>query len=151
LAGPRIPFNYQEWIQLYPEFQSTVNATVAQGYFDRAGLYIANDGTGPIPQDPILKTLLYLTTAHLAQMYSGSSNGAASPLVGHLNSASEGSVSASVELGITSQAAQWWLQSRYGYEVWTLLAPYRMFRYVPGPARVFDPLQVIDPVRGGRY
>src|ERR1700744_5931109 len=97
-SGP-VTFVYADWTAAYPEFTSTVNATQAQNYFDIAGPtggtgLLDNTGCGFIPNPP-LQTILYLLTAHVAQLLAGSSLQANSSLVGRLSQATQGSVNVS--------------------------------------------------------
>ena len=150
-----VVFDYNQWIAMFPEF-SGVTSAAAQEYFNLATVYIRNDGCGPIDDDAVQLSLLYLTTAHIAKLLSTSTNGfpttggtePASPLVGRINTATEGSVSVGAELpGNLPAAAAWWVQTPYGFMVWTMLAPYRTMRYVPARRRIYNP-----PIwlRGGR-
>ena len=144
-GGPSSPapvvFNYQAWVQQFPEF-SAVSANQAQGYFDLAELYYSNWGwTAAIPK---AATLLNLLTAHLAFLLAPrDSNGNpaatgqdASPLVGRVSNASEGSVNVTVELESSSSPSEaFFSQSKYGYMFWAACAPFRTAHFVPAPRR----------------
>lgn len=145
-AGP-ITFSYALWIARYPEF-AYVDPDVAQLYFGEACLYVDNTGQGPINDPATLTVVLNMATAHIAALYSakqgdqynssGSEN--ASPLVGRISSASEGSVSVSTDYGDQGPTAAWWTQTKYGASVYQALMPFRMARYYPSlRRRIFNP------------
>lgn len=138
---PTVTFNYATWIGRYPEFNN-ISPIMAQAYWDEAGLYFANMGwTAALPSAP---TLLNMLTAHIAWLYSPrdadgnpSSTGAeASPLVGRISTASEGSVSVSTELNASgSPSESFFTQTKYGLSYWAATARFRLARYLPGPRR----------------
>ena len=151
-AGP-ITFVYSDWTALFPEMSGVVQPQ-AQMYFGLAEMYVRNDGGGSI-NDPVkLTNALYLTTAHIAKLFSAQTNGApttggiepASPLVGRIDSATEGSVSVSAEMPTQPPSAAWWQQTQYGAAVWKMLAPNRTARIVPAPRRIYNP--PVGPVWG---
>jgi hypothetical protein len=146
-----VVFDYNRWITRYPEF-SVVSETLAQMYFDEAGLFLSNVAAGPMPWlGPIFfvpstqiadltqrAMLLNMLTAHIAKLNGWPGQGGAAVqtgLVGPINSASEGSVSVNVTplAGSSSNALWIWLaQTQYGAEFWAATAGYRMARYYPG-------------------
>lgn len=137
--GVQITFDYAIWIARYPEFD-TVTETTALMYFAEASVHHRNDGGGPVEDATVQLVLLNMMTAHVAALY-GSVNGQApSPLVGRINSASEGSVSVGVEgfAGVSGER-QWLLQTKYGASYWYATASYRLMRYRVPPPRVFGP------------
>ncbi|EDJ4876599.1 DUF4054 domain-containing protein, partial [Salmonella enterica] len=52
--------------------------------------------------------------------------------VGRITSASQGSVSVSVDNSGSNDASWWYLQTPYGADYWQATAPYRSMEYVPG-------------------
>jgi hypothetical protein len=145
-AGP-ITFVYANWEALFPEMEA-VSEPAATLYFNMATLYVRNDGCGPINDVNMLTTVLYLTTAHLAKIFSNQTNGVpttggSSPpnqAVGRIASAAEGSVSTSLEMPEQPPSAAWWNQTIYGAAAWKALAPYRTARYIgPTRRRIFNP------------
>jgi hypothetical protein len=131
-------FDYSAWIARYPEF-STVDEPTATAYFTEATIYHANDGSGPVANASQQLLLLNMLTAHLAQIYSGANGQDPSPLVGRINTASEGTVSVGAELPGLPGSAAWYSTTKYGLAYWAATAPYRTMRYRPGPRRIFDP------------
>ncbi len=136
--GVAVNFNYAQWSARYPEFCG-VSAPLAQAYFDEASLYFRNDGTGPICNSAQQLLLLNMLTAHIAALNSGTNGQPASPLVGRVNSASEGSVSVGTDLDIPPGSAQWYAQTKYGFAFWQATAALRTFRYIPNVRNVADP------------
>lgn len=81
--------------------------------------------------------LLNLIVAHLVDLnFPGGGSPAAQGLVGRVTSASEGSVSVTLDAGTIATASQaWWLQTPYGLSFWQLTGRYRTFRYARGYPR----------------
>lgn len=123
-------FNYAQWLIQYPEFGS-VTAQQAQDYFNRASFVVPWDR---IP-DPLQQVItLNLATAHFAFLFAPLNGQAprASSVVGRINSASEGSVSAQFSYTDPSTDSQaFWNQSEYGAALWVMTLPYRTAFYVP--------------------
>lgn len=138
--GVQVAFDYAAWVARYPEFTAVTEPT-ADMYFAEASIYHDNSGCGP-PADPTIQlALLNMMTAHVATLYAALSGIPASPLVGRISNATEGSVSVAVEgfQGVLG-SQQWLIQTKYGASYWFATTPYRTMRYVPGPRRIFDPI-----------
>lgn len=144
-AGP-ITFVYADWVALFPQL-TNVSAPQAMLYFDLATMYVRNDGGGSI-NDPVkLTNALYLTTAHIATLFSQQTDGQPitggveppSPLVGRISSATEGSVSVSAEMPDQPASAAWWNQTTFGAAAYQMLRPNWTARLVPAPRRVYNP------------
>ncbi len=136
--GVAVNFDYALWSARYPEFCS-VSSAQAQAYFTEATLYFRNDGTGPICNADQQLLLLNMLTAHIAALNSGINGQPASPLVGRVNSASEGSVSVGTDLQLPQGSAQWYAQTKYGFAFWQATAALRTFRYAPNVKNVANP------------
>ncbi len=137
--GVVVQFDYNAWVLRYPEFAS-VAQPLATLYFDEATIYHRNDGGGPVEDTTVQSTLLNMLTAHIAARYATSNNKPASPLVGRINNATEGSVTVATDLTVPAGTAQWFAQSKYGLDYWAASAPYRTMRYLRGPRRNFGPI-----------
>lgn len=135
--GVVVAFNYQGWVARYPEFSQVSEAT-ADAYFAEASVYHRNDGGGPVSDPVVQAVLLNMATAHVAARYAGLNGQPASPLVGRISNASEGSVSVQAEMNVPPGSAQWWNTTKYGSDYWLATQPYRTMRYVPGPRRRFN-------------
>lgn len=146
ITNPAVTFDYAGWVARYPEF-SALTQGQAQGYFDEAGIYCANDTCNPAFPYGILPTLLNMLTAHIAWLNAPrdaqgnvvSVGQPASPLVGRVNSASEGSVSVSTDMGDAnagSPSQAWYMQTRYGAAYWAATAQFRNAQYLANPTCV---------------
>lgn len=131
----QVAFVYADWSTRYPEFTTTVNTGQASDCFLQATLYLSNADDSPVQNLPIRTMLLYMLTAHIAQIGYGSQGQAASPLVGRIDSASQGSVSVSAKSPEGLGMAGWCAQSKYGMAYWNATAAYRVARYIPPPRR----------------
>lgn len=147
--GVQVAFNYTNWLALFPEFTSPggsipVTEPMANQYFAMACMVHRNDGGGPVTQAGTQTNLLNLLTAHMAALMATPAGAAsASPLVGHLSQATEGSVNVSVELPTNMpMASGFYTQTKYGYMYWTATAPFRTMRYMPNNR---------NPVNAGTY
>ncbi|MFJ3048508.1 DUF4054 domain-containing protein [Herbaspirillum chlorophenolicum] len=118
----------------YPEF-STLSSDLLTVYFAEATLFL-NNTPASVCQDLVVRALLLnMLTAHIAALNGGVNGQAASPLVGRVNSATEGSVSVSTDMGPVYNSQAWYLQTKYGAEFWAATSIFRRFRYVPGYRR----------------
>jgi hypothetical protein len=121
----------------YPEF-ATVSDELLGAYFDEATIYLNNTEYSPVTDLTKRALLLNMLVAHVAALNAGVNGQAASPLVGRVNSATEGSVSVTTDMGAVSGSAAWFMQTKYGAAYWQATVNLRSFRYVPGrsfPAR----------------
>jgi hypothetical protein len=134
-VGVFVTFNYATWIATFPEFAASVPQPLAQAFFDSAALYWRNDGSGPVRVPATQLAILNWLTAHLAKLFAPDAMGNyPASLVGRISSASEGSVSVSVDYP-TTNANAWFLQTPYGAAFWQMTAGYRTFRYRAPPKR----------------
>lgn len=144
-----VVFNYTAWAAAYPQFSTTVTSSgQAQGFFNLACLYLDNGACSPVldatQPGGQRETLLYLLTAHIAQLMVGINGSPATPLVGRIDSATEGTVTVHAEMPAQISAA-WANQTQFGATFWALTMSLRTARYVPGPA------QRPAPFPGGYY
>lgn len=115
----------------YPEF-ATVSDGLLQDYFDEATIYLNNTENSLVQDVTKRALLLRMLTAHIAALNAGVNGEAASPLVGRINSATEGSVSVTTDMGAVSGSAAWFMQTKYGASYWQATVNLRSFRYIPG-------------------
>ena len=147
-CGP-VTFNYGTWVAMYPLF-ATLTQEQGVAYFNLATLICANSSTNPINRDGNLAALLYLLTCHFAWLNcpkdpSGNpaaTGSAASPLVGRISNATEGSVSVATEwnAGSGSDLEAFLTQTQWGAAYWAATAQYRTARYLARPTRVINGL-----------
>ncbi|MEF3068037.1 DUF4054 domain-containing protein [Pandoraea apista] len=126
-----VTFDYSAWTSRYPEF-SSVAQSLALDYFNEACLYLDNTDRSLVLDVPQRTMLLNMLTAHIAALNSGTNGQAASPLVGRIANATEGSVSVGTAYAEASGSRAWYDQTRYGAAYWQATAPYRTLRYRPG-------------------
>lgn len=129
-------FNATAFKVRYPAF-ALVSDAYLQACFNESGLYLSNTDCSPV-QDIAQRTqLLWMLTAHIAYL-SGALNpqgagGGPNP-VGRTSSATEGSVSVSLEYGVPGTAS-WFTQTQWGAAFWQATLSLRSFRYMPRPTR----------------
>lgn len=128
-----VTFDYAAWLARFPEFTGTVDEPAGQACFDQACIMLNNTASSPVQDLNLRRQLLWLVTAHIAQLFYGSSVQARSPLVGRIDKATEGSVNVSAVMPLWFGDGAWYNQTQYGAAYWAATAPYRMFQYRPGP------------------
>jgi hypothetical protein len=138
--GVIVAFNFDDWLQLFPQF-NYLNEPQAALYFNLATQLHRNDGGGPVCDPTLQLNLLNLVTAHLVQLMAPKPDGtnADGSVVGRITNASEGSVSAAFEMPNQPQSAAWWQQTQFGATYWQATAQFRTMRYSPAWPRVVDP------------
>lgn len=148
ITNPPVTFSYTTWVAMFPEF-GALSAEQGQAYFNLACLICGNTCSNPINADGNLATLLYVLTSHEAWLRCPKDNNGnpaatgtpASPLVGRISSAQQGSVNVQLEwpLDGNSVAQEKYLaQTPYGAKYWADTAQYRTSRYAARPTRVVN-------------
>lgn len=127
-------FNLAMFRARYPEF-AAVSSDMLGLYFAEATLFLDNTSASAVQDVNVRALLLNMLTAHLAALFGGVNGQAATPLVGRVNSATEGSVSVSTDMGPVYNSQAWYMQTKYGAEFWAATSIFRRFRYVPGVRR----------------
>lgn len=127
-----VAFDADAFKVAYPEFVA-VDSGFLSSCFSQSGLYLSNTDASPVTDLTERQTLLWMLTAHIAYLRGALKPGGAgsgpSP-VGRTSSATEGSVSVSLEYGQPGTAA-WFNQSTYGAMFWQATLYLRSFRYRP--------------------
>ena len=127
-----VVFSYSGWSLRYPELAAVTPLPLAQAYFTEACLYCDNSDASPISDPATRALLLNMATAHIAQLNRRNPDGSlASPLVGRISSATEGSVTVQATMDFPPGSAQWWQQTPYGAAWWAATSQYRKSMYVP--------------------
>lgn len=116
----------------YPEFSAVPDATL-NAYFLRSQLFLVNEDC-PVQDEAKRLQLYWLLVAHVAQLSGALNPGGVPGPVGRTSSATEGSVSVSMEFNST-MGASWFVQTSYGAAFWQATAYLRSFRYVARPTR----------------
>ena len=104
--------------EMYPEFAG-LSENALQGYWEIDCQLIDNSEASRIPVQ-VRKPILYAALCHICRLMTGDIGS-----VGRVSSASQGSVSASLEYPEVSKQAAYWVQTQCGALVWQLLKPYR--------------------------
>jgi Protein of unknown function (DUF4054) len=139
-----VSFDWTYFSTRFPEC-SAPGLAMLQTIFAEAALYCDNSPTSPVADSTVggqRYLFLHLITAHLSALSFGTTgkNGQpATPLVGRINSATEGSVTVQTELKVPEGTPQFWAQTKYGVMFWTASSGYRQMLYFPGPRRNFEP------------
>lgn len=128
-----VVFAYLTWQARFPEL-SQVPQGIATAYFEDACDILNNSGRSAIQDMDKRGRILNLLTAHIAKLNYPLNGEPASPLVGRINSASEGSVSVGTDLQVPG-SAQWFAQTPYGLSAWQAMAGARTFHYFSGARR----------------
>ena len=126
----------------YPEFAGLSDAVLLR-MWDWANLYLCNHDNSPVPDLGRRRVLLYLLTAHCCALWYGQQpgnqqgGGTAAPVgggimssPGRVSSASEGSVSVSLDYPVTP-GGEWFTQTQYGAAFWQAVRSLIGFRYRP--------------------
>lgn len=135
--GAIATFDYASWVTLFPEFSYLAEEQLT-AYYDLAGQFHANDGSGPVCRPASQANLMNLMTAHLCALMAGGppdQSGNAQPpreIVGRIGNATEGSVSVGIDNNYPPGSAQWYQQTKYGSMYYMATGPYRTMRYIPG-------------------
>jgi hypothetical protein len=143
-----VVFSQPTWVGLYPTF-AAVSPAQGQNYFNMATRLCDNSNRNPAIScdDGTLDTLLYLLTSHIAFLMSprdangnpAATGAPASPIVGRINTASEGSVSVGADMGDAtagSPSQPWYMQTQWGATFWAMTAGVRTARYSAMPTIV---------------
>ncbi|NVN09714.1 DUF4054 domain-containing protein [Nguyenibacter vanlangensis] len=125
-----VTFDYAAWSARFPVLVPAVNATAASLYFEEATLFLDNSSYSRCRSVGRRTLLLYLLTAHLAQL--NVQIGQGNMVVGRVSSASRGSVSVGADMGTQPGSAAWFNQTPYGAEFWAATASLRQAAFIPG-------------------
>jgi hypothetical protein len=132
-----VSLDIQKFKDSYPQFNN-LTEPVLYRLFYFAEAILDNTDRSLVSDLNKRETLLYLLMAHIATIdpvISDVNGNAGSGIVGRVSSGSEGSVSISTDYAAMSRSSAWYMQSQYGAMYWEMTKQYRMFRYIPAPAR----------------
>lgn len=135
-----VVFDVDKFREAYPSAKGT--DTQLNNAFIKAGMLLRNDKHSCVCNMAEREMLLWLLVAHMDMLQSNIDEG--NSAVGRASSASEGSVSVSLDYGTATDGEKWYTQTPYGAEYWALTSRYRSFLYTLGVA----PMPVW---RGGYY
>lgn len=123
-----VVFDLSKFKELYPSIKSTESQL--EFAFIKATMLLRNDKNSCVCNMQEREALLYLLVAHIATLGANVEGG--NTAVGRASSATEGSVSVSLDYGTTTNAEKWYTQTPYGAEYWALTSRYRSFLYTLG-------------------
>lgn len=132
-------FNEAAFLARYPQFSAWVSANPGQLQvrFDEVTmLYVANTATALIQSIEERAVVINYAIAHTLQLdgvLASGGQGSTAGQVGRVSSGTQGSVTASLDMGAVPGTAAWWLQTQYGAMFWNATAKYRTFRYARAP------------------
>lgn len=133
-----VQFSGAEFVASYPEFTG-VPAPAAQTQFNGATLLLNNSCASRVQDANKRMALLYMLTAHLCALNTGTNDGAgnvteAQGIVGRISDATEGTVSVGAEYASeVGQSLAFFAQTKYGAFFWAATASYRTAHYIPAP------------------
>lgn len=141
-VGGVVVFNWMNWSIRYPELASQISQPLATMYFQEAAMYCDNTPTSLIRDSSVggqRDMMLQMVTAHIATLNAPLNGQPASPLVGRISGATQGSVNVQTQMDVPAGSAQWFNQTRPGAAFWAASARYRTMHYVPGKVPIVDP------------
>ena len=124
-----VTFDYHQWSLRYPDLAQSISESLAELLFSEATLFLDPTDKSWVKNQAHRTLLLYMLTAHLAQLQQQASGGGGE-MVGRINKGTEGSVSVSADTGQISATAEWFAQTPYGMTFWKATARYRSARYL---------------------
>lgn len=127
-----VTWNVELFRQIYPEFPAASDDFLQLMFDEACSLYIDNTDASIVQDVRERQFLIFKLVAHLSSLRGYGAGGDRGGLVGRISSASEGSVSVSVDNPGSNDASWWYMQSPYGADYWQATAPYRTMRYYPG-------------------
>jgi hypothetical protein len=125
-----VSFDQAAFLLRYPEFSSVAASLAA--CFSEAQVYCNNTDASPVTDFSVgglRSTYLNMMTAHIAALNFGTNGNAPSQAAGRITSASEGSVSVSMDYGQVSSNKAWFVQTKYGAAFLQATSSYRTDRY----------------------
>lgn len=120
-----VVFDPVEFRALYPAIQATNDQL--DMYFDMAETFLDNTKCSVVKDLGARKRLLYLLVAHIATLTGQAEQG--NNVVGRVSSATEGTVSISLDYGTMGNNERWYLQTPWGAMYWQLTKKYRSAVY----------------------
>lgn len=125
-----VEFDTSEFCDLYPSIQGT--DPQLEMFFDMAQTLLNNTPCSIVGNLKERKRLLYMLVAHIAMLNANAESGNA--VVGRVASASEGTVSVSLDYGTMGNNERWYLQTPWGAMYWQMTKKYRSAMYRLGIA-----------------
>lgn len=131
-----VVFEPAVFIVLYPAF-ATIAAPALQQNFDLATLLLGNGCGSRVSDARLRERLLNLLTAHITAILNGANGQPPSGGVGRVASATEGSVTATLDMGPVTNSEAFFIQTQWGAMYWAATARFRTAFYVAPPPRCY--------------
>lgn len=112
---------------------ATVSDAALQVSFQLATLQLNNSCGSRVKDANTRELLLNLLVAHITALTIGENGQPPAGVVGHVNSAQEGSVSVSASVGAMATGQAYYMQTQWGALYWQSTARFRSMMYVPAP------------------
>lgn len=125
-----VVFDPAEFRALYPLITAT--DVQLEDYFAMAETFLDNTECSLVKDLKSRKRMLYLLVAHIATITGTAEKG--NNIVGRISSATEGTVSVSIDYGTMGNNERWYLQTPWGAMYWQLTKKYRSAVYRMGIA-----------------
>lgn len=116
----------------FPSFATVADASLGMS-FALATLQLSNSCGSRVKNATVRETLLNLLTAHITALKDGENGNPPPGIVGRVDKATEGSVSASADVGKVVYGQAYYLQTQWGFLYWQSTAHFRTMRYIPAP------------------
>lgn len=123
-----VVFDPVEFREIYPKIVAT--DAQLEDYFAMAETFLNNTKCSVVKDLKARKRMLYLLVAHIATITGMAEAG--NNVVGRISSATEGSVSVSLDYGTLGNNERWYMQTPWGAMYWQLTRPYRSATYRQG-------------------
>lgn len=139
--------------EAFPEFADVPDGRLTVLFTMATSTVLDNTDASPVTSYPERESLLFLLLAHMLTLYGtgplagGIGGTGPSGAVGRVSSATEGSVSSSMEYHAAGTATEaWFNQTQYGAMYWVMTARWRSMRYVAlGSSGVGRALDYLNP------
>lgn len=133
---PAVVFDPAAFKIRYPEFAAVSDLRLT-AFFNEATLYLSNADTSPVQNLTRRSMLLNMLVAHIATLAGALTPNNEPKPVGRISSATEGSVSVSLDyMTLTPGTGPWFNQTQYGASFWQATTSLRGFRYIVRPTPV---------------
>lgn len=117
-----VDLNIEKFKNSYPVFRDQSDSQIEMVFFE-ATIILNNTKQSPIRDLQRREFFIYLAMAHILTLAKQQSDG--NGAVGRLSSASEGSVSVSLDYGASTASSKWWEQTTFGAKYWQYTKQYR--------------------------
>lgn len=119
-----VVFDSAKFKTRYPEFAAKDDTFLA-ACFEEACIYLDNTSSSIVGDLSTRAMLLNMLVAHIVALQARDANN-----VGRVQSASQGSVSASFAVNAPG-SSDWFMQTQYGASYWRAIQPYASMLYIP--------------------